>query len=139
MYFHVQWLESNNFLLEQDEGPTRYHWLSMLALSSGGFAICFILCIIIVCIFRYVSISLCHIFIFILTRSIINNSNLFFNSKYYNIIFFLKMYMQYVFDLEIDGTWQLRLFFFQNTVNRFVFSDIPPCMCLNDNFIVFVL
>ncbi|XP_052706527.1 uncharacterized protein LOC128181982 [Crassostrea angulata] len=36
---------------EQD--PTRYHWLSMLALSSGGFAICFILCLTIVCIFRW--------------------------------------------------------------------------------------
>ncbi|XP_065925229.1 uncharacterized protein [Magallana gigas] len=38
---------------KQDEGPTRYHWLSMLALSSGGFAICFILCLTIVCIFRW--------------------------------------------------------------------------------------
>ncbi|XP_052705642.1 uncharacterized protein LOC128181321 [Crassostrea angulata] len=38
---------------EQDKGPMRYHWLSMLALSSGGFAICFILCLTIVCIFRW--------------------------------------------------------------------------------------
>lgn len=118
MYFHVKWLKSNYFLSEQDEGPTRYHWLSMLALSSGGFAICFILCLTIVCIFRYASISLCHIS-FILTRSIINNSYVFFNSKYYNIIFFQKMYMQYVFDLKIDGTWQQGLFLFPNTVISF--------------------
>lgn len=41
-----------HFCLEQDEDLKGYHWLTLLTLASGCFAICFIVFLTVVCIFR---------------------------------------------------------------------------------------
>lgn len=39
-------------ITQEDEGPTRYHWFSILSVSFGGFIVCCILCLFVFCIFR---------------------------------------------------------------------------------------
>lgn len=123
MYLHVYWLESNYFLLEKDEGPTRYHWLSMLALSSGGFAICFILWILLQS-FVYSGMHPYHYVIFLLfwRVKLLIIAMCFFNSKYYNIIFFSKNV--YAICIWSRNRWNMttRTFFLPKHGNKIVFS-----------------
>uniref|UniRef100_A0A8W8LM19 Uncharacterized protein n=1 Tax=Magallana gigas TaxID=29159 RepID=A0A8W8LM19_MAGGI len=39
-------------ITQEDEGPTRFHWFSILIVSFGGFVVCCILCLSVFCIFR---------------------------------------------------------------------------------------
>lgn len=40
-------------ITKEDEGPTRFHWFSILIVSFGGFVVCCILCLSVFCIFRF--------------------------------------------------------------------------------------